>query len=142
MRSRRGAALIWITRADPGPLAGRGAWLTWIKHLGRRCAYAARPRGSGGRTPRRIRMFKYVLVPATGAASDETVFETALLAARPFAAHLEFLHVRVDVTEVVISMSTGGLGGGGAVQGVVDKLEAESKLIEGRAWQAVEAFCD
>ena len=86
-------------------------------------------------------MFKYVLVPATGAASDEAVFETALLAARPFEAHLEFLHVRVDVTEVVISMSTGGLGGGGAVQGVVDKLEHECKDVEGRAWQAVEDFC-
>ena len=87
-------------------------------------------------------MYKYILVPATGSASDETVFETARLAARPCGAHLEFLHVRVDVTEVVISMSTGGLGGGGAVQGVVDKLEAESKQIEGSAWQIVEEFCD
>ena len=76
-------------------------------------------------------MYKYVLVPATGAASDEAVFETALLAARPFSAHLEFLHVRVDVTEIVISMSTGGLGGGGAVQGVVDKLEAEVEAGRG-----------
>jgi nucleotide-binding universal stress UspA family protein len=87
-------------------------------------------------------MYKYILVPATGSASDEAVFETARLAARPFDAHLEFLHVRVDVTEVVISMSTGGLGGGGAVQGVVDKLESESKQIENRAWRSVEDFCD
>jgi nucleotide-binding universal stress UspA family protein len=87
-------------------------------------------------------MYKYVLVPATGAASDEAVFETAFLAARPFGAHIEFLHVRVDVTEVVISMSTGGLGGGGAVQGVVDKLEDESRQIEERALKGVEAFCE
>jgi nucleotide-binding universal stress UspA family protein len=87
-------------------------------------------------------MYKYVLVPATGAASDEAVFETALLAARPSSAHLAFLHVRVDVTEVVVSMSTGGLGGGGAVEGVVDRLEAESRQLEGRARQAFEAFCD
>ncbi len=87
-------------------------------------------------------MYRYLLVPATGAAVDEAVFETALLAARPFASHLEFLHVRVDVTEIVISMSTGGLGGGGAVQGVVDKLEAESKQLEARAWQGVETFCE
>lgn len=86
-------------------------------------------------------MYKNILVPATGAATDDVVFETALLAARPFSAHIEFLHVRVDVTEVVVSMSTGGLGGGGAVQGVVDRLEAESKQLEGRAWQSVEAFC-
>ena len=87
-------------------------------------------------------MYKYLLVPATGAAADDAVFETALLAARPFSAHLEFLHVRVDVTEIVISMSTGGLGGGGAVQTVVDKLEAEAKQLENRARQSVEAFCD
>jgi nucleotide-binding universal stress UspA family protein len=87
-------------------------------------------------------MYRYILVPATGAPSDHAVFATALLAARPFAAHLEFLHVRVDVTEVVISMSTGGLGGGGTVQGVVDKLEAETKQVEGHAWQCVEGFCD
>ncbi len=87
-------------------------------------------------------MYRYVLVPATGAASDPAVFETALLAAKPFSAHLEFLHVRVDVSEIVISMSTGGLGGGAAVQGVVDKLEAESKQVEARARLLVEAFCD
>jgi nucleotide-binding universal stress UspA family protein len=50
--------------------------------------------------------------------------------------------VRVDVTEVVISMSTGGLGGGGgAVQGVVDQLEAESKQTEARAAGLVDEFC-
>ena len=87
-------------------------------------------------------MYKYLLVPATGAADDAAVFATALLAARPFSAHLEFLHVRVDVTDIVISMSTGGLGGGGAVQGVVDKLEAEARQVEARARQGVEAFCE
>jgi nucleotide-binding universal stress UspA family protein len=87
-------------------------------------------------------MYKYLLVPATGAAEDESVFATALLAARLFSAHLEFLHVRVDVTDIVISMSTGGLGGGGAVQGVVDRLEAEAKQVEARARQGVEAFCE
>jgi nucleotide-binding universal stress UspA family protein len=33
------------------------------------------------------------------------------------------------------------MGGGGAVQGVVDRLEAEAKQLEARAWQTVEAFC-
>lgn len=86
-------------------------------------------------------MYKYLLVPATGAPSDEAVFATAFLAAEPFAGHLEFLHVSVDVTEVVVSMSTGGLGGSGAVQGVVDKLQNEARQTEGRAWQAVQTFC-
>ena len=60
-------------------------------------------------------MFKNLLVPATGEPEDEAVFATALLAARIFAAHLEFLHVRVDTSEVLMSMTAGGVGGGDAV---------------------------
>ncbi|MCW3477112.1 universal stress protein [Limobrevibacterium gyesilva] len=86
-------------------------------------------------------MFKHVLVPATGADSDKAVFETALLAARPFGAHLEFLHVRVDVTDVVVAMTAGGIGGGGAIQSVIDRLEAENKALEQKAWQAFSSFC-
>jgi nucleotide-binding universal stress UspA family protein len=87
-------------------------------------------------------MYKHILVPATGAASDLAVFETALLAARPFAGHLQFLHVRVDLSDIVVSMSGGGLGGGAAVAAVVEKLESESRQVEARARQAVEAFCE
>lgn len=41
-------------------------------------------------------MFKYILVPATGEATDDHVFRTALAIARPCGAHLAFLHVRID----------------------------------------------
>ena len=87
-------------------------------------------------------MYKHVLVPATGTAGDAAVFQTALLAARPFGAHIEFLHARVDVTEVVVAMSAGGVGGGGAVQSVVDRLEEDSKAQEAKAWAAFTAFCE
>ena len=86
-------------------------------------------------------MFKHILVPATGATTDAAVFTTALLAARPSGAHLEFLHVRLDVTEIVVAMTSGGVGGGAAMQGVVDKLEDETKAQEQKAWQAFAAFC-
>ena len=65
-----------------------------------------------------------------------------MLAARPFGAHIEFLHARVDVTEVVVAMSAGGVGGGGAVQSVVDRLEEDSKAQEAKAWAAFTAFCE
>jgi nucleotide-binding universal stress UspA family protein len=87
-------------------------------------------------------MFKHILVPATGAATDKGVFATALLAARPSGAHLEFLHVRVDVTETLVAMTAGGVGGGAALQGVVDRLEDETKAQEQKAWQAFAEFCN
>jgi nucleotide-binding universal stress UspA family protein len=86
-------------------------------------------------------MYKHVLVPATGYESDRAVFHTALLAAKPFGAHIEFLHARLDVTEVVVAMTAGGVGGGGAVQSVVDKLEEDAKAQEQRAWAEFTAFC-
>jgi nucleotide-binding universal stress UspA family protein len=86
-------------------------------------------------------MFKDILVPSTGAATDAAVFATALLAARPSGGHLEFLHVRVDVTEIVVAMTSGGIGGGAALQGVIDRLEVECKTQEQKAWQAFAKFC-
>src|SRR5579859_7834927 len=41
-------------------------------------------------------MIKTILVPATGDDRDAAVFAAALAVARAFAAHLDFLHVRVD----------------------------------------------
>src|ERR1700722_2272003 len=87
-------------------------------------------------------MFKHILVPATGAATDKGVFATALLAARPSGAHLEFLHVLVDVTEPLVAMTAGGVGGGAALQGVVNRLEDETKAQEQKAWQAFAEFCN
>jgi hypothetical protein len=41
-------------------------------------------------------MIKTILVPATGSDADAGVFASALAVARPFGAHLGFLHIRVD----------------------------------------------
>ena len=41
-------------------------------------------------------MIKTILVPASGSDTDAVVFETALAAARPSRAHLDFLHLRVS----------------------------------------------
>ena len=86
-------------------------------------------------------MYKHILVSATGFAADRAVFQTALLAATPFGAHIEFLHARLDVTEVVVAMSSGGVGGGDAVQSVVDRLDTDAKAQEQKAWAGFTAFC-
>ena len=74
-------------------------------------------------------MFKNLLVPTTGGPGDAAVFATARLAAVAFAAHLEFLHVRIDTTEVLMSMTSGGVGGGGAVGVAVDLLPGSVLLV-------------
>lgn len=69
-------------------------------------------------------MIRYILVPATGTEADATVFTTALRVARQLPAHLEFLHVRIDVAErltAVASADVRGLSGilcGGAGGGI------------------------
>jgi hypothetical protein len=47
-------------------------------------------------------MIKTILVPASGSATDDPVFATALAAARPLAAHLEFYHVHLSATEAAV----------------------------------------
>jgi len=87
-------------------------------------------------------MYKNILVPATGYPGDEAVFQTALLVARQFASHIAFLHVKVDVTAIVVAMSAGdGMGGGSAIQTIVDKLEADAAQQEQKARVAVTRFC-
>jgi nucleotide-binding universal stress UspA family protein len=88
-------------------------------------------------------MIKYILVSATGGPGDDAVFDAALKIARPFDAHLEFLHARLDVTEVMVSMATGGMGlGTGAMdQATIDRMEADAGVLQTKAQLAVESFC-
>ena len=83
-------------------------------------------------------MFKNLLVPTTGGPGDAAVFATARLAAVAFAAHLEFLHVRIDTTAVLMSMTSGGVGGGVAVQAVIDRMDAEADALAATARRAVD----
>lgn len=86
-------------------------------------------------------MIKTILVPAGGAITDTPVFETAVAAARMFDAHLIFLHVRVDIRDVIVSMATGDLGAGGGMGGLIDDMEADAARLQAATKSAVEAFC-
>lgn len=85
-------------------------------------------------------MFKNLLVPATGGPADAAVFATARMVAEAFAAHLEFLHVRIDTSEVLMGMTAGGVGGGDVVQTVIDRIEAEADVLAIAARRAVDAM--
>ena len=83
-------------------------------------------------------MFKNLLVPTTGGPGDAAVFATAGLVAGAFAAHLEFLHVRIDTSEVMMGMAAGGVGGGDAVQAVIDRMDSEASARAAAARRTVD----
>lgn len=88
-------------------------------------------------------MLKYILVPAPGAETHDAVFRTALAFARISAGHIDFLHVRLDLERLAISMATGDFGGAGAgIGAVLDALQSDIEARQDRARAAVMAFCE
>ena len=73
-------------------------------------------------------MIKAILVPATGSSSDTAVFASALAVARKFAAHIDFLHVRV-IRLRWRPMATDG-GGAVMISGLVDRIDEEASQRE------------
>jgi nucleotide-binding universal stress UspA family protein len=86
-------------------------------------------------------MIKTILVPAAGSSTDDTVFTSALAVARPFDAHLEFLHVRVDAAAMASSMAVDG-SGAAMVGGLVERIEQEAGEREERAKTLFQRFCE
>ena len=85
-------------------------------------------------------MIKTILVPATGDDRDAAVFAAALAVARAFAAHLDFLHVRVDAVALAATMTAEG-GSGVMVSGLIDRIEEDSDRREAAAKSAFDGFC-
>lgn len=85
-------------------------------------------------------MIKTILVPATGSIADTAVFASALAVARPFAAHLDFLHVRMDGAAMAVTMSSEG-GGSIMAGGLVERLDEEAELRERQARALFDEFC-
>jgi len=86
-------------------------------------------------------MIKTILVPVTGSDRDSAVFASALAVARPFGAHLEFLHVRPDAAAVAVSMASDG-GGATMVGSLINRLEQEADERERKANQLFQDFCN
>jgi nucleotide-binding universal stress UspA family protein len=86
-------------------------------------------------------MIKAILVPATGSGADTAVFAAALVLARAFAAHLEFLHVRVDPAAMAATMAADA-GGAVMISGLVDQINQEASQRETAAKGLFQAFCE
>ena len=87
-------------------------------------------------------MFKYVLVPVTGAETDRPVFGTALAIARMCEAHLEFLHVRADVRDVLLAMAANDVSGGAGYDQMLETLEHDVVERQKKAEQSFRDFCE
>jgi nucleotide-binding universal stress UspA family protein len=87
-------------------------------------------------------MIKYIVVPATGTEADAPVFATALGAARRLRAHLEFLHVRLDVQTVLTAMAANDLSGGAGYDQMLESLEQDAAGRQKAAETAFRDFCE
>jgi len=85
---------------------------------------------------------KSILVPIGGGSADETVLQTALAAARLFASHLQFIHIRVSAGEAAIHSPGVEFVGGAALRDALDGLDKEASKRSDVAAQRVREFCD
>ena len=85
-------------------------------------------------------MIKTILVPATGSDTDAGVFASALTVARPFGAHLDFLHIRIDAATFAATIMP-EVSSAQVVTDVINRMEEEAQQREQKAKQLFESFC-
>jgi nucleotide-binding universal stress UspA family protein len=85
-------------------------------------------------------MIKTILVPATGSDADTGVFASALAVARPFGAHLGFLHIRIDSAAFAATIMP-EVSSPQVVTDLISRTEEEAEQREQKAKQLFESFC-
>lgn len=84
---------------------------------------------------------KSILVTASGGQADSVVFATALAAARPFGAHLEFFHLRVDLGEAARHTPHVAFARGAGLRHALQELRVDDEARSLAARSAFAAFC-
>ena len=84
---------------------------------------------------------KSILVPVGGGGRDEAVFQTALAAARPLSAHLDFFHVRIGPGEAAAHVPHVDFAMGAGLRHALTELHVEADTRSARARRQVEDFC-
>lgn len=87
-------------------------------------------------------MFRYILVPVTGTKKDDAAFAAALSLVQQSPAHLEFLHVHLDVQTMLVAMVPGDHGGGVSYHQLLVSLEQDVSDRHKAAETAFRAFCE
>jgi nucleotide-binding universal stress UspA family protein len=87
-------------------------------------------------------MIRSILVAASGSDSDTHVFDTALAAARPLAAHLDFLHIRPTLGDAALNTPHADFALGRGLVKSLDGAMAEITRRSAAAERHVREFCD
>lgn len=85
-------------------------------------------------------MIKTILTGLAGTDGDAAVLAAALAIARPFGAHIDTLHVKLDATTVAMAMATDA-GTGAMTAGIIDRLEQDADERAATAEANFRAFC-
>jgi hypothetical protein len=84
-------------------------------------------------------MIKTFLVPATGSDADAGIFASALAIARPFGAHLGFLHVRGDAAAFA-AMIMPEISTGQVITDMTKRMEEDAEQRQQRRNSCLKTF--
>jgi nucleotide-binding universal stress UspA family protein len=84
---------------------------------------------------------KSIFVPIGGSDTDESACETALAAARPFSAHLQFVHIRISPGQAAVYTPHVQFVSGAALADALDRLQSDADTRSSAAARHVRDFC-
>jgi hypothetical protein len=87
-------------------------------------------------------VIKTIFVPTSGSDTDFSVFATALAVARPLAAHLDFYHSRLTVSEAAVRSPHVQFCVGPAMTNAFADLRQQEETLSANATRHVDEFCD
>jgi nucleotide-binding universal stress UspA family protein len=87
-------------------------------------------------------MIKSVLVPIAGSDDDKARLRSALAVARPFAAHIDALHVQPDAAQLAIAVASAGYEGASMATGLIEQLKEDAQRRLAMARKVFSAFVE
>ena len=84
---------------------------------------------------------KSFLIPIGGSETDESLFATALAAARPFASHMNFFHVHIGPGQAAANEPHTTFAMGPALSNALKDLEIKAQVRSTLAAQHFHEFC-
>src|SRR5215469_3872954 len=86
-------------------------------------------------------MIKTILVTASGSETDQSVFATALALARPFGAHLQFLHIHLAPVTAAARVPHFEYCQGAAISHTLEALRHQGDELSLRAREHFQVYC-